>query len=791
MSNANTLAMLVDLRHLSRNLWRSPASAGAAILILSVTLGAGASIFAVVQGVLLTPPGFMDPESLVVLGETTSQAPAAPSQRVRSATFEAWRDRAGAMATLEAMDGTNLTLTELGPAERLSVSDATPGFLNLLGVTPLLGRPFESSDVGRPVATISHAFWRGRLAADPDVIGRRIVLGGQPHTIVGVLPERFLFEFNPSDIWRPLPPAQTRGAEFPVLVIARLAANVPLASLETALDDVSRASSPPMHVVGTPVATALAGHATRTLGVLAGAAALAVLIAFANFTGLLLVRSIDRRHELAIRSALGARRGDIAWQLLLEGQTLVMLGTLGGVILAAWMTPVVARRALEQFGGIADRDVALNLPVIAAMASVASACAWLCSLVPALAAARRSVLDAVRRGATQRSRELHLRRGLIVAEVALAFVLLACMSLLGGNLRRLLQVDRGFDSQGVLTLQISLPSSNYGLDRTVSFYSVLQAAVEERLGYRSMAVVNEIPLAGSVRRSLVKESLTDTTAAAVVREAGPGYFEVMRTPVLLGRTFEHRDNLSAPHRVVISQSLAEHLFGLENAVGRQVLIEAEADMAQVIGVVADVKHGALDEAASPTMYRSALQTPSRSSIVVVRSERPRAEVIGTVRDEVTRLDSNLPVYRIRSMDDVVAASPGVPARRMVTATFFGFAALALLLVGTGLFGVVAHDVAARRGELALRMALGADPMVILRATLAQGAVMIGSGLGLGGLLSIWAERMLEGAGFAANGLDVSSVSVSAAVLLVAGAIALVPAARRAARTDPLIALRSG
>jgi putative ABC transport system permease protein len=334
----------LDLLHLSRTLRRAPATAAAAMLTLSLTLGAGVSIFAVIDAVLLTPPPFRNPEALVVIGETPIDEPPAAPRVVSYATFEAWRERAGSLAALEALDGTNLTLTELGAAERVSANDVTPGFLTLLGVTPALGRAFELEDVARPVVILSSGFWRGRLAADPGVIGRHIVLGGQPHTIVGVLPERFLFELNPSEVWRPIPvaAAQAARAGYRVSVVARLAPNVSPASLAVALDDVSRTSSPPSRVVAIPVVTAIAGYATRTLALLAGAAALAMLIAFTNFAGLLLVRAIDRRRELAIRSALGARRSKILRQLLLEAQAFVAIGTVGGVLLALWMTPELA-----------------------------------------------------------------------------------------------------------------------------------------------------------------------------------------------------------------------------------------------------------------------------------------------------------------------------------------------------------------------------------------------------------------------------------------------------------------
>jgi len=785
--------VLVDFLHLLRIIRRSPASAVAAVLTLSLTLGAAASIFAVVDAVLLTPPPFSNPDALVTVGETPIDEPTAAPRGVSYATFEAWRERAGSLAALEAIDGTNLTLTELGAAERVSANDVTPGFLTLLGVSSALGRAFQPDDVGQRVVMISDAFWRGRLAADRDVVGRQVVLGSQAYTVVGVLPEQFVFALNPSDFWRPLPltPAQAARAGYRVAVVARLAGNVAPAHLERALDDVSRTASPPARVLARHVATAIAGDARRTLGLLAGAAALAVLIAFINLAGLLIVRSIDRRRELAVRTALGARPSEIARQLVLEAEALVAVGIVVGVLLALWTTPAVGRLALAQFGGVANREVTVSWRVIAVVAMAAAACATICGSLPAFLAARRSVVDVLRRGVTPPPRELILRRVFVTGEVALAFVLLVSMMLLGRSLVAVLKENPGFNPEGVLTLQVSLPAAGYtGPERVVTFYAALQRAVEQRLGPNSTSVINEIPLTGDGARTLVSVRPTDAGREAVVREAGQAYFDVMRIPILAGRPFDLRDNSSTPPRVVVSESLAARLFALEQPIGRQIRLGANAQTAEVIGVVGDVKHRALEDALSQTVYLSAWQSPSRSSIVVVRSPRPAADVTAAVREEVARLDRDLPVYRVRSMQDVIAASPGVPARRVLTATFMGFAILAVVLGGIGLFGVVAHDVASRRAELALRIALGADPRRILRATLGQGALMVGVGLVSGGALSIWAARALGSVVFATHHFDVVSLGVASMVLVLVGAGAVLPAAWRAARTDPLIALRS-
>jgi predicted permease len=783
--------MRVDLLHLARTLRRSPASAAAAVLTLSLTLGAGASIFAVVDAVLLTPPPFLNPDALVILGETALEQSGGSPRAVGYGTFEAWRERAAGLATIEALDGTNFTLTGLGAAERVSAGYVTPGYLPLLGVAPTIGRGFDNDDVGQPIALVSHQFWRGKLAGDRDVVGRKVTLGSRPHTIVGVLPERFVFALNTNELWLPfaMTPARAVSTGQRVSVVARLAASTTPTALASALDDVSRTSTPPARVVATPISAAIAGGAERTLSLLAGAAALAMIIAFTNLAGLLIVRAIDRRRELAVRSALGARGFDIIRLLLTEAQALVALGTIGGVLLAMWLTPVVGRLTLERFGGVANRDLAVSWRVIVVVAVLASACAWICGLVPAVMAARRSVSDALRREVGAPPRERMLRRVLVSGEVALAFVLLVSMTLVGRSLARVLAVNPGFEARGVLALSLSVPIASYPTERVVAFYSALQRGLEERLGPKALAVIDELPLTGDRGRSVVTVRPSDTGREAVVRAAGTAYFDVMRIPVVAGRGFDGRDDLSAPLRAVVSTSLADALFASGQAVGRQIRLTGMPNAAEVVGVVGDVKHRALDEAVAPTVYLPAWQAPGRSNHLVVRTPRPDADVIAAVREEVARLDRDVPVYGRVSMQEVVAASPGMAARRVLTATFLGFALLAVLLGAVGLFGIVAHDVASRRGELALRIALGADPARILGATFAQGAVVLGSGLAAGAVLSLWAARLLTGVLLAGDRLDAVSLSVPAAVILLAGIAAVYPAARRAMRTDPATALR--
>jgi predicted permease len=786
-------ALRMDLRHLLRMLRRAPVSSLATILTLTLTLGAGASILAVVDAVLLSPPPFDDPDALATLGEVPTGQAAATPRAVDYATFVAWRERAGSMATLEAFDPTNLTLMGTGVAERVSATSVTPGLLDMLGIDPLIGRRFVADDVGQPVVIMSAGFWRSRMASDPAVLGRELILGGRSHVIVGVLPETFFFALNAGDLWLPfanVPDASEAG--FPVRVLARLAPGVSPGRLTSLLDEVSLAASRPSVAAATPLASAIVGDSARTLVALAGAAVLAIVIAFTNLTVLLLLRSIDRRRELAVREAIGARPSETARQLLLEAVTLVAAGLAGGIVVAVSITPAVGRWALE-FGGLASRGVTVGWRAVAIVSAGALACACVCALVPAHGSRRRHLVDVLRRGASSTSHEIALRRIFVAGEVALAFVLMMSMTLPGRSLREMLAVDPGFDADGVLKLQVSLPVSEYGdSGRAVAFYSSLQNALSQRLGPGAVAIVNEAPLTGDAGRAIVAADGTGRSAEAVIRTASHDYFDVMRIPVTAGRGFDRTDNASAPARAVITESLANRLFPEGGPVGRMIRFDGQEGMTQVIGVAGDVKHRALEEPLLSTLYLPAVQFPSASSILVVRSDRPDATVIAAVREEVARLDRNLPVYSIRSMRDVVAASPGVPARRLLTVALAAFALLALLLSTIGLFGVAAHDVARRRPELALRMVLGATPSSIAIATLAHSGAVIGTGLAVGCLLSIGAVRSLAAILPAPDTLTVIGTGAVTAVLLVLTSVsAVLPVALNAGRSDAVKTLHIG
>jgi predicted permease len=428
--------------------------------------------------------------------------------------------------------------------------------------------------------------------------------------------------------------------------------------------------------------------------------------------------------------------------------------------------------------------------VIVALSMVAAACAGVCGLIPAVIVSRRNLVDILRRGASAAPRERWLRRAFVTAVVSVAFVLIVSVALLGRSLLTTLAIDPGFEPDGVVSAGIALPATRYPtVQHLVSFYSTLESELTQRFGTRAVGIVNELPLGNDRGRGLVSVRPTDPDREAVIRVASTSYFDVMRINLVAGRTFERGDQPSAPPRVVISEALAAQLFPRESPIGRQLRLDALDQPAEVIGVVDDVKHRSLDGPVLPTLYLSAWQVPSRGSILVLRTTRPEADTIAVVREHVARLDGDLPVYGSASLTGMVARSPGVPARRLLTNTSLGFALLAVVLGAIGLFGVVAHDVAARRTELALRMALGANPTQIFTTTIGQGAWMVGSALVFGVVLSFWASQALGAVVGESGAFDMATAAAAGTVLVLVGICAVFPAARRAARTDPLAVLR--
>jgi predicted permease len=782
--------VLTSLRQVSRGLRRSPASAIAAIVTLALTLAAATAIFAVVDATLLTPPPFADPSALVEIGEIPVNDPATALRAVSAQTLDAWRAQSLGAIRLEAYDGTNVTLTGGRYPERLNGILVSPGYLPMLGVTPRIGRTFSERDAAEGSAIIvSDAGWRSLLLGDPNPLGRTLMIDGRARSVIGVLPPTSGAGLGAA-VWMPMAiaPGDPDGAR--VRVVGRLTPGVTIATA-SALLGATPGQSRDLQPAVLSLPRLLQGRAADVMPFILLAAGLGVALAAVNLAGLMVLRAMDRSRELAVRAALGATRTDLLKPLVLEAHVLVTAGALCGVLLALWLTPAAAQLASMQLGMTAA-GAAIGWRAGAVLIVVALACAWISALAPALAAAKR--FDLSRTGRDQISQApttVALRRVFVAAEIAVAFVLLAAVVLVGRSLQAVIAIEPGFVPDQVLAAPISIPAARYPDARSIAqFYRQLEEALASRFARNQVAIIDELPLSDSSSgRIHVALSRDGMMHQAVARVAGPGYFELLAIPIFEGRTFNNDDRGDATPIAVVSRSLAERLYQDTRVLGRTLWIPSLNTDVQIVGVVGDVKHRSLEEETMPTLYFSAAQQPSRSSNIVLRTGRPDADTLDIVRAEVARLDPEVPVYGRATLDEVIQRSAGVPIRRVVSAMFAAFALLALVIAAVGVFGVVAHDVSARRLEMALRLALGAHPTRLLHAVLRQAAAILVAGLAAGMALSLFFSRLLNALLYGVTATDAVTIVLVTALLSCTMLLAASVPARRAARTNPVALLR--
>ena len=398
----------------------------------------------------------------------------------------------------------------------MSATAVTPGLFSLLGVSPTIGRTWSEEHAASDVAVLAEGIWRVKLGADPNVLVSVLVLGGRRFTVVGVLPKRFTFGLNRSDVWVPLPrfASDSRDARPPVRVLGRLAPGTTAVRASLTLDGVSSRATPPARAVALPLAGVIAGTLGSIVPLLLLGASAAISLALINLTGLLVVRAIERHREFAIRRALGASATQLAKQLLIEAHVLVALGAVGGILVALWITPLVGRLALDQFGSVATSDLEVNWRAITALGLAVWPCAWLCGLAVSARGLRAKGSDLLSRTAPAGPRELALRRLLVAAEITLAFVLLASLAVVGRSLQRTFAINPGFDAAHVLTAQVSLPPVRYpDLQRVAAFYQNIDQALSNRLGRENVAIVDELPLTGDSGRSVAGAPRSEASCA--------------------------------------------------------------------------------------------------------------------------------------------------------------------------------------------------------------------------------------------------------------------------------------
>ena len=800
-------ALRRDLALAVRILRRRPGFTALAVSVLALAIGANSAIFSVFEGVLLRAPAFEDPGRLVFVWEAR---PARNQIRnvVASYNYARWRERATSFIGIAAFTHSRVNLTGGGDPEQLDAARATGNLFAVLGVRPFLGRALADEDSrpqAAPVVVLSEGFWRRRFAADPGIVGRSLVLDGRPTTVVGVMPQSFQLPAGKA-AWLPITLDQElrdswRGRW--LTVVARLG---PETTLAQARDEMARlhedlARELPAYNTGwTTNVFSLPADLVRdvrpALTVLMGAVSLLLLVACANVANLLLARALSREREVAIRSALGASPGRLVRQLLAESLLLGVLGGVAGLLLGAWLLQGLLALLPAEVRLVAH--VGLNPAVLAFTAAVSLASAILFGLVPALQQARPSLVPALKEGGQTRGASPARRRlkaALVVSEIALSLVLTAGTGLLLRSFWRLANVDPGFRPQGVLTVPVGLPDRTYPTaERQAAFIREAVARASRLPGVESVAAMSATPLGGggSATRFRVLDRPVPPRGeepSTNVRIVTPGLFRTLAIPLLAGRDFDERDVAGRPAVVVVSRGLAREFWPDKNPLGQRVSLSWDGwTEAEVVGVVGNVRFNTLDRDMPRVMYWPQAQLANAFMALLVRTSGPPLSLVPAVRQELAALDRDLPPGRFRTLDEVAAGSLDQP--RFLLRLLAAFALVALALAAVGVYGVMSYTVGERIPEVGVRLAIGASPADIVRLILGEGLALGAAGIALGLVLTAAGAGALGTLLYEVPPRDPVSLAAVAALLLLATLAAAWLPARRAARTDPLKALRA-
>jgi putative ABC transport system permease protein len=814
----------VDLSHDVRFAWRqllvNPTFAATAVLTLALGIGATTTAFAVARGVLWRPLPFAESDRLVAVWEADARHDFGNANEVSFADFLEWRDSASASRDfdhLTALAYRSLNLTGNGEPEQLQAAAPSVDFFEMLGVRPAIGRAFAAAEEhasAAPTAILSHGLWVRRFGSDPDIVGRTIALSGTPTMVIGVLPADFRFEFptrRDIDVWVPrvvTPAARQARRSRGLYVVGRLRAGVSAPAAQARLSAVMArlAADYPESNAGwdvrfVPLQEQIAGSARTPLVVLLAAGVCLLLIVCANLGTLLLARAAARQGEMAIRTAIGASTARLLRQLFVESALLALIGGAVGVLLAQWGLAAIRRDVL---GIDLPRVHELQLDPVALLFGCALALASCLAfgLVPARQAIAKDLgrpggLTGALRGTAARAGTAATMRQSVLAgtEVAMAVMLLIAAGLLFKSLARLQHVDPGFDPRGVLTFQLSLPAGSYpDAGRIGEFYDELMTRLEAVPGVSAAGAVTNLPLGGSNQTSSVSiEGAVAVPARppeAAFRAATIDYFRAMKMPVR-GRAFDAHDSAAAAPVTIVNEAMARRFWPGADPIGRRLKFgppDAAIPWTMVIGVVADVRHAALQADPEPEAYVPQAQAPSNYMYVLVRSNAREEELVRSIGGAVHALDRTLPIFRIEPFDDLVDASIALP--RMNARLIGAFGLIALLLAVGGTYGVVAYAMSRRTREIGVRLALGATRRGVMRLLMARGAgaTAIGAAAGAAGALALM--RLIESMLFGVTAHD-PAVFAAAPLLLIAVALAACAMpAWRATNVDPMAILRA-
>ncbi|WP_342375303.1 ABC transporter permease [Myxococcus stipitatus] len=800
-----------EFRLAVRRLRDSPGFTLVAVLTLALGVGANSAIFSVVDAVLLRPLPMEAPEQLVRLYSGSGYEDHGPSS---PPDFLDMRAQSRSFSGMVALRTTQLSLGGEGVVpERLRGTTSTADFFEVMGSRVALGRAFrqEDSQPGQErVVVLSHGLWSRLFQASPEVLGRTLWIGGVRHSVVGVAREGFDFP-EQTQLW--VPAVQDEGFTSPGArgnrsqrIYARLkpgvrleAAQADVAGVAARLAQENPRSNTGIRALVEPLRDSLVGNVKPALLLLLGAVGLVLLIACANLSNLLLARAVSRRGELSVRLALGASRGDIIRQLLVESMVLAGMGSLAGILLSGWLLDVLLGLSPQGIPGL--EHVAIDARSLAFTCGLGLLTALLFGWLPALQASREhpaaSLRDVGAKGSTRGGGRA--RQALIVGETALAMVLLVCGGLLLKSFHHLREVDPGFRPEGALAFELDLPDSTYGwaTPATRDFYDGLLERLRALPGVEAVGAVQGLPLGGrnlisTLRDLALPEPPPGEEPVTQVSIVTPGYAQALGLRLVRGRWLESGDGASEGHRaVLLSEEAARRYWPGQDPMGREVEVGADFGNGRlggrVVGIVGDVRHEGLSKAPFPQVYAPFTQALGGRMTVVLRTKDAPLTLAEPVRAEVRALDASLPVGNLRPLEALVGEALSQPRFYMLVTT--AFAALALTLAAVGLSGVIAHAVSHRTREFGIRMALGARGGEILKGVMGQYLRLTLCGLAVGLGLAFAATRMMAGLVYGVGPSDPLTYVCASALLASVALVASYVPALRATRVDPLIALR--
>ena len=796
-------SLLEQLRRASRVLARSPGYAITAIVVLALGVGATATVYGVLQGVVLNPLPYRDADRVVRVIE--SKLPVFPRFSVSPGNFSSWQKDSTSFDAMAGYSSVSYNLTGREQPVRLRGMTVTPRFFEVLGVPAASGRTIAAGDAAgdaQPVV-LSHGAWMTHFGGSPDVIGRPVTLNDASYTIAGVMPPRFDFPSPNVDlwtVWRVTAEEATQHGGHYIGVIARLADGVSVEAAHTELDGIAaqleRAlpdSNLGWRTIVEPLPDALLGDARTRLLMLLGGVGLVLLISGANIASLTVVRATGRLQEFAVRRAQGATSWHVARQLVAEGLVLSLVGGTLGVLLAALALPAV--RAIAPAGIPRIDQVALDGRIAAMAVALSLVVGVLASLLPTWFAARRTVALDLREGGrgTLGGGRARSRAALVVAEVALATVLLVGAGLLGRSLLKLTGVDPGFRSDGAVLTLMALPEARYAdVVARRAFFERLVDRVGALPGVQAVGVTQSFPIVSDYVLSFEIQGQPEAPAgeapSANYYSVSPGYFAASGVPLVRGRSFSDADRADSAPVMLVSSAFAAKHFPQGDAIGQRVKASNGRDQwSEIVGIVGDVRQYGLAQDVSAQMYVPMAQDPFASMRLVARVSGDPASHAKAITAAVLEIDGDQPVGPILTLEEVVADSLATQRFSMLLVLTFAVSALALAAVG--LYGTIAYTVSQATQEIGIRKALGAQAGTLLRQVLAGGLRLGALGLAIGIALSLMVGRTLEGFLFGVEPYDPLVLIGVASLLLAVAALATLVPAWRASRMDPMWALR--